>query len=154
MARASAKGFTTVSLNASNPPVWLRVTPQQLRFRGYMVEKERLTLNFDAAALTETFVGNRLADRVATPGRWIDARCTVWVTGQPVNEPWSRRVTVRACGSMVMRTARVFGCCSRWHAHRPSSPRSATPCRKISNAILPGCSTSPARRSAKNHWGR
>jgi hypothetical protein len=43
--------------------------------------------------------GSRLAIgmkmRVATPGRWIDARGTVWVTGQPFNEPGSRRVQVR-----------------------------------------------------------
>ncbi|MBC7522503.1 MAG: DUF4403 family protein [Sandarakinorhabdus sp.] len=175
LAQAWAQGFTTVSLNARNPPVWLRITPKQLRFRGYLVDKRSLTLNLGASALTETFVGNRPADpaptplpppaprqigpdagfrfhlpvvadyaelepvlekalhklskkpmtlpgigavepefsdvtiyattgnrlaiglkmRVATPGRWIDARGTVWVTGQPFNTPGTRLVTVR-----------------------------------------------------------
>jgi hypothetical protein len=43
--------------------------------------------------------GSRLAIglkmRVATPGKWIDARGTVWATGQPYNEPGSKVVRVR-----------------------------------------------------------
>lgn len=175
LASGWAKGFTSVSLNAQNPPVWLRITPQQVRFRGYAINKGVLTLNLGVAALTETFIGDRPADpaptplpppaprqiapdtgfrfhlpvvadyaelepvlekalgklskkpltvpvigavepefgdvtmyatngsrlaigmnlRVKTPGQWIDARGTVWVTGQPYNEPGSRLVKVR-----------------------------------------------------------
>lgn len=179
LAEAWAKGFTSVSLNARNPPVWLRITPQQLRFRRYDISDGRLTMVLGARALTETFVGNRPADppatplpppppgqiapdegfrfylpvvadyaelepvleralhkleaklddkplvlpaigtvkprfdsvtiyatgngrlaiglkmAVATPGKWIDARGTVWVTGQPHNVPGSQQVSVR-----------------------------------------------------------
>lgn len=175
LASGWAKGFTSVSLNAQNPPVWLRITPQQVRFRGYNIDKGVLTLTLGVAALTETFIGDRPADpvptplpppaprqiepdtgfrfhlpvvadyaelepvlekalhklskkplalpaigsvepefgdvimyattgsrmaigmklRVKTPGQWIDARGTVWVTGQPYNEPGSRLVKVR-----------------------------------------------------------
>jgi hypothetical protein len=172
---AWAKGFTTISVNAKNPPVWMRVTPQALRFRGYDIANGQLTLSLGMAARIETFVGPRPADpaptplppppstpllsqegfrfhlpvvadyaelepvlekalgkltrkpitlpgigvvepefgkvtmfattgsrmaiglemRVATPRRWFDARGTVWVTGQPYNDPGSRLVRVR-----------------------------------------------------------
>jgi hypothetical protein len=36
-----------------------------------------------------------LAISVDTPGRWIDPRGTVWVTGQPYNDPGAQRVHVR-----------------------------------------------------------
>lgn len=173
--QAWAEGFTSVSLNAKNPPVWLRITPQELQFRGYVIEQGALTLKLAALADTETFVGQRPEDpavtplpppatqaiapdegfkfhlpviadyaelepvlekalgklakkpmelpgvgtvkpefggvtmyattgsrlaiglkmRVATPGRWIDARGTVWFTGQPYNEPGTQLVRVR-----------------------------------------------------------
>lgn len=172
---AWSKGFTTISVNAKNPPVWMRVTPQVMRFRGYDIADGQLTLSLGMAARIETFVGPRPVDptptplppppataisptlgfrfhlpvvadyaelepvlekalgklakkpislpgieavepefgkvtmfatensrlaigldiRVATPKRWIDARGTVWVTGQPYNEPGSRLVRVR-----------------------------------------------------------
>ena len=38
-------------------------------------------------------IGLKMA--VATPGRWIDARGTVWLTGQPFNAPGSQVVKVR-----------------------------------------------------------
>jgi hypothetical protein len=173
--QAWAKGFTTISVNAKNPPVWMRVTPQAMRFRGYDIARGQLTLSLGMAARVETFVGQRPPDlpptplppppttpfldelgfrfhlpvvadyaelepvleralaklakkpitlprigvvepdfgkvtmfatkgsrlaiglemRVATPRRWFDARGTVWVTGQPYNEPGSRLVRVR-----------------------------------------------------------
>ena len=67
LAGAWAKGFTALSLNRKNPPVWLRLTPQQLRFRRYAIHDGELTLELGATALTETFVGARPADPVATP---------------------------------------------------------------------------------------
>lgn len=175
LAKAWEKAFTSVSINAKNPPVWIRITPQALRFDRYEIDKEQLTLHLGATATTETFVGPRPADpvptplpspaprdiapdtgfrfhlpviadyaelepvlekalgklakkpmelpgigtvepefgkvtmyattgsrlaigmkmRVKTPGQWIDARGTVWVTGQPFNEPGSQLVKVR-----------------------------------------------------------
>jgi hypothetical protein len=172
---AWAKGFTAISINAANPPVWMRVTPQQMQFRGYDVGRGRLTLNLGLQADVETFVGARPDDpavtplpppavsaiapdsgfhfhapvvadyaelepviekalnklekkplavpvvgtvepefgkvtmyattgsrlaiglklRVATPSQRLDARGTVWATGQPYNEPGSKLVRVR-----------------------------------------------------------
>jgi hypothetical protein len=175
LANAWSKGFTSIKLNDHNPPVWLRLTPEQLRFRRYHIEKGVITLELGAAARTETFVGERPADppvtplpppapyqiapdngfrfhipviadyaelepvlekalkklekkpipvprvgdvraeftkvtmypttdsrlaiglglKVKTPRGWISPRGTVWVTGQPYNEPGSQRVKVR-----------------------------------------------------------
>ena len=175
LADAWTKGFTAISINAKNPPVWMRVTPRQMQFRGYDIARGKLTLNLGLLADIETFVGPRpdnpaptplpppavaaiapasgfhfhapvVADyaelepvlakalgklarkpmtlpgigavdpefgevtmyattgsrlaiglkmRVATPGKWIDARGTVWATGQPYNEPGSKVVRVR-----------------------------------------------------------
>lgn len=175
LADAWSKGFTSISINAKNPPVWMRVTPQNMQFRGYEIADGQLTLNLGLTARIETFVGPRPEDpvptplpppsvsaiappagfrfhlpvvadyaelepvlekalgklakkpmalpgigtvnpefgdvtmhattgsrlaigiemRVATPGKRIDARGTVWVTGQPYNEPGSKLVLVR-----------------------------------------------------------
>jgi hypothetical protein len=175
LAKAWSQGFMSIKLNDHNPPVWLRLTPQKLRFRRYHVENGVITLELGATAMTETFVGERPADptptplpppapfqiapdtgfrfhipviadyaelepvlaralgklekkpialpqigdvqprfgkvtmypttggrlaigldiRVDTPGRWIDPRGTVWVTGQPYNVPGTQRVHVR-----------------------------------------------------------
>lgn len=54
--------FTSVSLNREDPPVWMRITPQQLRYGGYRIEGGRLRLNLGLSAMTETFVGQRPAD--------------------------------------------------------------------------------------------
>ena len=61
------KAFTTLQLNRANPPVWMRITPRELRFGGYQVERQRMRLNLGMTALTETFVGNRPDDPRATP---------------------------------------------------------------------------------------
>jgi hypothetical protein len=175
LANAWSKGFTSIKLNDHNPPVWLRLTPEQLRFRRYHIAKGVITLELGATARTETFVGERPADppltplpppapfqiapdtgfrfhipviadyaelepvlekalkklekkpipvprigdvraeftdvtmypttggrlaiglalKVKTPRGWIDPRGTVWVTGQPFNEPGSQRIKVR-----------------------------------------------------------
>jgi len=67
LATAWAKAFTALSINRTNPPVWLRLSPQQLRFRRYHIEKGQLTLELGAMALTETFVGKRPPDPMPTP---------------------------------------------------------------------------------------
>lgn len=61
------KGFAVISLNRDNPPAWMRVTPQRLGFGGYRINGRRLELTLAAEARTETFVGPRPADPVATP---------------------------------------------------------------------------------------
>jgi hypothetical protein len=67
LANAWSKGFTSIKLNDHNPQVWLRLTPEQLRFRRYHIEKGVITLQLGATARTETFVGERPADAPATP---------------------------------------------------------------------------------------
>ncbi|WP_084579315.1 DUF4403 family protein [Sphingomonas azotifigens] len=59
--------FTTLSLNRENPPVWMRVTPKQLRYGGYAIAGKRLELRLGMEATTETFVGPRPADPAPTP---------------------------------------------------------------------------------------
>ncbi|MBH5321502.1 DUF4403 family protein [Aurantiacibacter sediminis] len=53
------KGFTTVSLNAENPPAWLRITPQRLGVTGYDVQGRSLSVNIALEARTETMIGER-----------------------------------------------------------------------------------------------
>lgn len=67
LADAWARGFTSIMLNRERPPAWMRVTPKQLGFGGYHIDHRRLVLTLAAQALTETFIGDRPADPVATP---------------------------------------------------------------------------------------
>ena len=67
LASAWAQGFTSIMLNREKPPAWMRVTPKRLGFGGYHVAGRKLTLLLSADALTETFVGDRPTDPVATP---------------------------------------------------------------------------------------
>lgn len=59
--------FTSLELNEANPPVWMRVTPQELDYGGYVIAENRLTLKLGLKARTETFVGPRPANTPATP---------------------------------------------------------------------------------------
>lgn len=59
--------FTVISVNAKNPPVWMRVTPGVLGYEGYRVDGRDLELTLSLAALTEGFVGDRPADPTPTP---------------------------------------------------------------------------------------
>jgi hypothetical protein len=61
------QGFTTLSLNRENPPVWLRVTPRRLGFGGYRVVGQQIQMVLSAEALTQTFVGQQPAAPVLTP---------------------------------------------------------------------------------------
>lgn len=67
------QGFTVLSLNDHNPPVWMRITPRRLLYNGYMMQGTKLRLNLGMEALTESFVGDKPADPAATalppPGR-------------------------------------------------------------------------------------
>lgn len=67
VADAWRQSFTSLQLNEQNPPVWMRITPQQLSYGGYSLSGDRLRLNLGLAALTETFVGPRPADPAPVP---------------------------------------------------------------------------------------
>lgn len=60
-------GFTSVKLNDNNPPVWMRITPQQITYGSYGLDGAALRLNLAIDAVTETFVGPRPADPQPTP---------------------------------------------------------------------------------------
>ena len=60
------QGFTTLSLNRENPPVWLRVTPRRLGFGGYRIVGRDVRMMLSAEALTQTFVGQEPADPAPT----------------------------------------------------------------------------------------
>lgn len=66
-ASAWAQAFTSLQLNRENPPVWLRITPQRLAYGGFRLDRQRLHTNLTLEAVTETFVGPRPADPLATP---------------------------------------------------------------------------------------
>lgn len=65
--QAWESGFTTLSLNRENPPVWMRVTPKRVQYGGYTLAGNRLRLRLGLVARTETFVGDRPADPKPTP---------------------------------------------------------------------------------------
>lgn len=60
--RAWDAAFTTLPLNASDPAVWMRLTPQKPIFNGYSVKGNRIQLKLGLETLTETFVGVRPSD--------------------------------------------------------------------------------------------
>ncbi|WP_338445020.1 DUF4403 family protein [Pelagerythrobacter marensis] len=61
------KAFTSLQLNESNPPVWMRIAPQELQYGGFTLSGKRIELQLGLKARTETFVGDRPADPPATP---------------------------------------------------------------------------------------
>ncbi|MBD3730191.1 MAG: DUF4403 family protein [Sphingomonadales bacterium] len=61
------QAFTSLQLNESNPPVWMRVTPQELQYGGYSLSGRRLNLKLGIRATTETFVGDRPPNPERTP---------------------------------------------------------------------------------------
>jgi hypothetical protein len=65
--RAWDAAFTSLQLNRSNPPVWMRVSPQELQYGGYAVTNNRITLQLGLRAVTETFVGDRPPDPARSP---------------------------------------------------------------------------------------
>lgn len=58
--------FTAIELNADDPPVWLRLTPQRIFFGGYSFNGQQTRLNFALEAITESFVSERPADPAPT----------------------------------------------------------------------------------------
>lgn len=67
VADAWRQSFTSLQLNAENPPVWMRITPQKLSYGGYALSGNRLRLSLGLSARTETFVGPRPEDPKPTP---------------------------------------------------------------------------------------
>lgn len=67
LAGAWKQGFTSIMLNRDRPPAWMRITPKQLGFGGYRIQRRNLELLLSAEAYTETFVGDRPADPAVTP---------------------------------------------------------------------------------------
>lgn len=61
------QAFTSLNLNRANPPVWMRIAPQELQYGGYAVRGRRLILRLGMAARTETFVGTQPEDPPAVP---------------------------------------------------------------------------------------
>ena len=61
------QAFTSLELNHSNPPVWMRITPQELHYGGYQVSGRNLVLKLGLKAQTETFVGERPDDPPTIP---------------------------------------------------------------------------------------
>jgi hypothetical protein len=59
--------FTTLSLNDRNPPVWMQITPRELRYGGYEIVGRTLRLRLGMTALTRTFIGPRPADPASAP---------------------------------------------------------------------------------------
>jgi hypothetical protein len=67
ISNAWASAFTVVSLNAENPQVWMRITPQALQYGGYRIDEGHLRLRLGMRAVTETHVGYRPAPPAASP---------------------------------------------------------------------------------------
>lgn len=59
--------FATVSVNAANPPVWMRITPKAFQYGGYTIDGGRMHLKLGMRAITETHVGHRPAPPAPTP---------------------------------------------------------------------------------------
>jgi hypothetical protein len=59
--------FTSIQLNRSHPPVWMRISPRQLQYGGYTIADNQLTLRLGLRAVTETFVGDRPQDPPRAP---------------------------------------------------------------------------------------
>lgn len=64
---AWTKGFAVVSLNAENPPAWMRITPQALGVDGYRFEGRQMLVDIALAARTETVIGGRPPAPIPTP---------------------------------------------------------------------------------------
>ncbi|MET0371711.1 MAG: DUF4403 family protein [Sphingobium sp.] len=61
------QSFTTLELNAKNPPVWMRVAPQRVIYGGYTLRGDRLRLDLALESLTQTYVGPRPDDPAPMP---------------------------------------------------------------------------------------
>jgi len=53
------RAFTVLSLNETNPPVWLRLTPRALRYDGYSASNDALLVTMRLDAETQVFIGEK-----------------------------------------------------------------------------------------------
>ena len=60
-------GFTDISVNRANPPVWMRVTPKALGYGGHRVVGRDVEMVLALKATTEGFVGDRPDTPTPTP---------------------------------------------------------------------------------------
>ena len=67
VANAWKQGFTVVSLSKTDPPAWLRLTPQEAGVTGYRFNRRQLEIDIAVKARTETFVGPQPDAPAATP---------------------------------------------------------------------------------------
>ena len=65
--RLWGEAFTSLQLNETNPPVWMRIVPEQLYYGGYTLRGKRMELRLGMKAVTETFVGKRQPDPKRKP---------------------------------------------------------------------------------------
>ncbi len=61
------QGFSVLSLNSENPPVWMRLTPQGLGYDGYSARRNTIAVRMRLDATTEVFVGEKPAVPNAQP---------------------------------------------------------------------------------------
>jgi hypothetical protein len=62
-----ASGFTVLSLNDQNPPVWMRIVPQRLGYGGYDITGNQLVLRLGVVALTQAVIGPKPAAAPPSP---------------------------------------------------------------------------------------
>lgn len=60
-------GHVVLELNRANPPVWARVSPEQVRFGGYRAEGRKLVAMLGIDAKIETKIGDQPAAPKLTP---------------------------------------------------------------------------------------
>lgn len=53
------RGFTVLSLNSENPPVWMKLTPKALGYDGYSASRNALSIRMRLEAVTAIFVGDK-----------------------------------------------------------------------------------------------
>ena len=108
--RAWGQAFTSLQLNRANPPVWMRITPQDLQYGGYAVTGNRVVLKLGMRAQTESFVGDRPPDperQPLPPVRPLDERPGELLFYIPVIADYAELEPVIA-EALVKRSARPF----------------------------------------------
>lgn len=107
---AWGKAFTALELNRARPPVWMRITPQELQYGGYTVRGQRLSLTLGLKARTETYVGPRPPDPIPTslpPVRPLEAGKGTMQFFIPVIADYAELEPVIQ-GALARRAARPF----------------------------------------------
>jgi hypothetical protein len=61
------QSFAVLELNRTNPPVWMRLTPERLMYGGYSVSSPTINLALGIEGTTETFVGDRPKPKAPIP---------------------------------------------------------------------------------------